>query len=89
MIPGYGDIQMEVQRKAVADGDIDIKINAMVFSFIENLKFIEKYIEMGPDKEMDPHFKIGPIKLMIDGSSSGPTAATLEPYTSNPIFSES
>ncbi len=84
---GYGDIQMEVQRKAVADGDIDIKINAMVFSFIENLKFIEKYIEMGPDKEMDPHFKIGPIKLMIDGSSSGPTAATLEPYTSNPIFS--
>jgi predicted amidohydrolase YtcJ len=30
--------------------------------------------------------KIGPCKLMVDGSSSGPTAATREPYCSQPDF---
>jgi predicted amidohydrolase YtcJ len=84
---GYGQMQMAVQRKAVEQGVIDIRINAMVFSFIENLEFVEEYIKKEPDTKKDPHFRVGPIKLMIDGSSSGPTAATLEPYTSNPHFS--
>lgn len=84
---GYGQMQMEVQRKAVEQEVINIRINAMVFSFIENLKFVEEYIKKRPDTKKNPRFKVGPIKLMIDGSSSGPTAATLEPYTSNPDFS--
>lgn len=84
---GYGEMQMQVQKKAVEQGIIDIRINAMVFSFIENLKFVEEYIKKGPDTTKDSHFKVGPIKLMIDGSSSGPTAATIEPYTSDPEFS--
>jgi predicted amidohydrolase YtcJ len=32
----------------------------------------------------DARVKLGPFKLMIDGSSSGPTAATRQPYRSNP-----
>jgi predicted amidohydrolase YtcJ len=32
----------------------------------------------------DEQFRIGPAKVFIDGSSSGPTAATRLPYTSNP-----
>jgi len=31
--------------------------------------------------------RIGPCKFMVDGSSSGPTAATREPYASMPDFS--
>ena len=31
----------------------------------------------------DEYFRIGPAKVFIDGSSSGPTAATRHPYTSN------
>jgi hypothetical protein len=31
-----------------------------------------------------PRIKLGPLKAMVDGSSSGPTAATREPYHSNP-----
>lgn len=32
----------------------------------------------------DHQFKIGPLKLFLDGSSSGPTVWTREPYTSDP-----
>src|SRR5690606_33523754 len=31
----------------------------------------------------DPRLRIGAFKVITDGSSSGPTAATREPYTSN------
>lgn len=85
---GYGVMQLDAQREAVEKGIIDIKINAILFSFVDNLQFVRGEIEKGPRTEQNTdHFRIGPIKLMIDGSSSGPTAATFEPYCSNPDFS--
>ena len=57
----------------------------MIFSFAENLDFVDSYLKVGIHSGMgDEHFKIGPAKLMIDGSSSGPTAATFEPYAIDP-----
>jgi len=85
---GYGRIQVDVMKKMSESGEIDLKIYNFFFSFIDNLEYIDGYIKKGYkecSKELNSaKFKIGPIKLMIDGSSSGPTAATLEPYTSNP-----
>jgi len=82
---GYGQMQMDILREMVESGAIDIKIYAMLFSFIDNLSYINSYIEKGCGAgEGNAKFRIGPVKLMIDGSSSGPTAATIEPYTSNP-----
>jgi len=34
-----------------------------------------------------PGLRVGPLKIMLDGSSSGPTAATREPYASRPGYS--
>jgi len=31
-----------------------------------------------------PDVRLGPVKVMVDGSSSGPTSATREPYASDP-----
>jgi predicted amidohydrolase YtcJ len=57
----------------------------MIFSFVDNVQFVNSYIDAGVYTGLgDDRFKLGPLKLMIDGSSSGPTAATLEPYASNP-----
>ncbi|NLT47395.1 MAG: amidohydrolase family protein [Clostridiales bacterium] len=55
---------------------------AILWIFVLQLStflFYNKHTGFGSER-----FKIGPSKLMIDGSSSGPTAATLEPYTSDP-----
>jgi predicted amidohydrolase YtcJ len=82
---GFGSIQMSVLREMIDCGEIDVKVYAMLFSFIDNLDYINGYIKKGVSAGDDgAKFKIGPVKLMIDGSSSGPTAATLKPYTSNP-----
>ncbi len=82
---GYGPKQMRLEEQAVRDGVIKQRVNAMIFSFVDNIDFVESYIA-APEKASygDHKFRIGPAKLMIDGSSSGPTAATLEPYCSNP-----
>ena len=82
---GYGPAQMGVMREMMASGEIDVKVYAMLFSFIGNLDFIDSYIKKGyAADDAGAKFRIGPVKIMIDGSSSGPTAATIEPYTSNP-----
>ncbi|MBR0598013.1 amidohydrolase [Sinanaerobacter chloroacetimidivorans] len=82
---GYGHAQMSAIQEAVKQGKLKIRLYSMIFSFVENLQFVEDYIHIGLHTGFgNDHFKIGPVKLMIDGSSSGPTAATLEPYTSNP-----
>lgn len=85
---GYGSLQMSAIQDAVKDGRLQIRLYPMIFSFVENLKFVEEYLAIGLHTGFgDDRYKLGPIKLMIDGSSSGPTAATLEPYASNPCDS--
>jgi len=85
---GYGSVQMSAIQDAVKEGRLQIRLYAMMFSFVDNLKFVEDYLNIGLHTGFgDDHYKLGPIKLMIDGSSSGPTAATLDPYQSNPADS--
>lgn len=82
---GYGRAQMRAMQDSINSGQLKIRMYAMIFSFVENLKFIDDFLKIGVHTGFgDKRFKLGPIKLMIDGSSSGPTAATLEPYKSNP-----
>ena len=82
---GYGPDQMRAVLSAIKEGKLKIRFYAMIFSFVDNLQFIDSLISTGLYTTFgDESFKLGPVKLMIDGSSSGPTAATLEPYASNP-----
>jgi predicted amidohydrolase YtcJ len=82
---GYGFVQMGAFQDAVAQGLLKVRIYSMIFSFVENLDFNNTYLHIGLHTGFgSERFKIGPSKLMIDGSSSGPTAATLEEYASDP-----
>ncbi len=82
---GYGSLQMGAIQDAVRQNRLQVRLYAMIFSFVDNLAFVNDYIKIGLHTGFgDDRFKLGPIKVMIDGSSSGPTAATLEPYAVNP-----
>ncbi len=82
---GYGSAQMDAIQDAVKLDKLKIRLYSMIFSFVDNLKFVEDYLSIGLHSGFgDDRFRLGPIKIMIDGSSSGPTAATIDPYTSNP-----
>lgn len=82
---GFGPQQMNAIQEAYRENMMQVRLYAMIFSFTDNLDFVENYIRMGLHTGFgDEHFRLGPVKLMIDGSSSGPTAATIKPYASNP-----
>ena len=82
---GYGPIQMRAIQNAISQKKFKIRLYSMIFSFAENLEFVDSYLNVGIHSGFgDEHFKLGPVKLMIDGSSSGPTAATIEPYAIDP-----
>lgn len=83
---GYGDGPriLDIMQKGTESGDIKVRIYAMIGSLTDSKKFInemkERNIVTGFGNEK---FKIGPAKIFSDGSSTGPTLATREPYTSN------
>ncbi|MBQ0079582.1 MAG: amidohydrolase [Eubacterium sp.] len=82
---GYGPAQFKAFQNAVEQEKFKIRLYPMIFSFAENLKLNDDFLKVGLHSGMgNEHFKIGPMKLMIDGSSSGPTAATFEPYACDP-----
>ncbi|MDR2089762.1 MAG: amidohydrolase, partial [Clostridiales Family XIII bacterium] len=81
---GYGAVQMRAMQEAARSGRLSARYRAMVFSFVDNVGLVNDYLRTGICTGLgDDSFRLGPIKLMIDGSSSGPTAATRAPYASN------
>ena len=82
---GYGPAQFKAFQNAVEQKKFKIRLYPMIFSFAENLKLNDDFLKIGLHSGMgNDHFRIGPMKLMIDGSSSGPTAATFAPYACDP-----
>jgi predicted amidohydrolase YtcJ len=83
---GYGFEQMKAMQTALETGTLRSRIYAMIFALSgDRDSFNNYYINTGIYTGFgNERFKLGPIKMMIDGSSSGPTAATLEDYTSMP-----
>ena len=82
---GYGPDQMRAMYRAVAEGHVRVRIYALVCSLNQSEKFVEKMVAAGLATGVgDERFRIGPAKIFTDGSSSGPTCATRDPYTSDP-----
>ncbi|RFU67542.1 amidohydrolase [Peribacillus saganii] len=82
---GYGPDNLRVMQKAVRSGDVKVRIYAMIGSLNNSQDFVVKMMESGIVTGLgNEHFRLGPVKVFTDGSSSGPTIATRQPYTSNP-----
>jgi len=81
----YGMKAMSLLQKACEENIIDVRVRPMVFDlsgkepgkeYINNFLNTGIYTNMGNDK-----FKLGPMKIMIDGSASVPSSATIKPYS--------
>jgi predicted amidohydrolase YtcJ len=71
-----------VMQEAVRSGKIQVRVYAIVSTINKSEEFVDKMIKAGISTGLgDEKFKIGPAKVFTDGSSSGPTAAMMEPYT--------
>ena len=82
---GFGAYNFRAMQKAVQSGDVKVRIYALLCSLTGAQKLVEQMVDSGITTGLgDEKYKIGPVKLFADGSSSGPTIATREPYTSDP-----
>ncbi len=81
----YGKTAMRLLQKASKEKKIQVKVRPMIFDMYgkeSNIGLIEDYLRMGIHTNFgDDHFNLGPIKIMMDGSTSGPSCATIEPYS--------
>ncbi|MGE6377020.1 amidohydrolase [Peribacillus muralis] len=81
----HGPESFRIMQQAVKQNDIRVRIYAMVGSLNQSHEFVKKMVAAGVVTGTgDDRFKIGPVKLFTDGSSTGPTMATREPYSSDP-----
>ncbi|MET3575494.1 amidohydrolase [Bhargavaea ullalensis] len=82
---GYGIENVEALREDAEGGVISQRVYAMVGALNKPDEVVKHYlsrdIRTGDGNE---RFKYGPVKVFLDGSSSGPTVWTTEPYTSDP-----
>jgi predicted amidohydrolase YtcJ len=82
---GYGADNLRIMQQAVQSKDIRVRVYAMICTLNNSDRFVENMIRAGIVTGLgDEFFKIGPAKVFTDGSSTGPTIATRQPYTSDP-----
>ncbi|WP_085523165.1 amidohydrolase [Tuberibacillus sp. Marseille-P3662] len=82
---GYNNDHFRYLIKAVQAGNIKTRVNTLIGSLRDSPTVLDRVLESGMLTGLgNETFRIGPAKVFIDGSSSGPTAKTREPYTSNP-----
>lgn len=69
-------------------GIIHTRLVPMLFDMFgkdSGKKFIQSFIDTGIHSGCgSDHFKVGPTKIMLDGSSSGPSCAVIDGYTHDP-----
>jgi predicted amidohydrolase YtcJ len=81
---GYSTLNFRVLQKSVQSGIVKQRVYAMLCTVFDAKASLKNLMESGIVTGLgDERYKIGPAKLFIDGSSSGPTVATRKPYTSD------
>jgi predicted amidohydrolase YtcJ len=81
---GMGSPQIAALLEGIRDGSVKVRVYFTVRvapSDEHQLLYLDSGLRTGFG---DRRARLGPFKLMVDGSSSGPTAATRQPYASNP-----
>lgn len=74
--------------KGIKSKDLKVRIKPMIFDLAgkqENIDAIDWYLDKGKDLyQTSNRFAVASVKIMIDGSSSGPSSATRKPYSHDP-----
>ncbi|MDR7237639.1 amidohydrolase [Neobacillus drentensis] len=81
---GFDENSFRIMQIASNKKQVKVRIYAMIASLSDCENFTKNMLKAGVMTHTGNNFfKIGPAKLFTDGSSTGPTIATREPYTSD------
>lgn len=82
---GYGADDIRLMQQASRSGIFKSRIWAFLLSLYNPRQYIETAIRAGMVTGMgDEKFRLGPVKIFVDGGSGGPNIAVRQPYTHNP-----
>lgn len=82
---GYGLDNHRILQHHSKSNVIKQRVYTMVGALNDAQQIVKHMVDAGITTGLgDTKFRIGPVKLFLDGSSSGPTIWTREPYTSDP-----
>jgi predicted amidohydrolase YtcJ len=82
---GYGISNVEALKEDCENGVIKQRVYAMIGALNQPENVIKHFLASETKtNDGNDRFKYGPVKLFLDGSSSGPTIWTREPYESDP-----
>lgn len=84
----YGSGSMRALQDACLSGEVKTRVNAMIFDMFgkqSGIRYINSFLGTGIHSGCgNEHFRLGPVKIMLDGSSSGPSSAVIDGYTHDP-----
>ena len=84
----YGSMSTRALQDACLSGAVKTRVNMMIFDMFgkqSGINYINSFIHTGIHSGCgNEHFRIGPVKIMLDGSSSGPSASVIDGYTHDP-----
>lgn len=84
----YGEETIGLYQDACRNGIIKVRMYNLLYHAYGKKKTIEwvnDFISTGIHGGLgDEHFRLGHVKILIDGSTSGPSCATSQPYSHDP-----
>lgn len=84
----YGAQFIRILQNAALSRQIHVRIYEMIYRMLGKYSirdFVYDHIKTGLHTNLgNEYFKLGPAKLLLDGSSSGPSSYTKEPYCHDP-----
>lgn len=84
----YGAQFVKILQSACLSGDVHVRVYEMIYRMLGKYSikdFIYEHIKTGLHTGIgNEHYKLGPAKLLIDGSSSAPSCSTKQPYSHEP-----
>lgn len=85
---GYGPFTYGVMASMANSADPPLRLYTLMWSMTDVNEFLTHVRGVGLTTGIgNERFRMGPYKIMVDGSSSGPTVATKRPYDSMPDYS--
>lgn len=86
----YGEETIGLYQEACEKGLIKVRMYNLLYHAYGKAKTIEwinSFISTGIRGGLgNEHFRLGHVKILIDGSTSGPSCATTEPYSHDPLL---
>ena len=84
----YGEETIGLYQDACRNGIIKVRMYNLLYHAYgkkKTIQWVNDFISTGIHGGLgDEHFRLGHVKILIDGSTSGPSCATSQPYSHDP-----